>query len=290
MPAAHYIVVSAENSPYMAWQSKLFHYSCVSRTGSIPLIVVHGNDRQDLDGSYGDVIRMGGVICRAGSFRASAAGDSYAPRNTPGTLLSAAELCEDPDALFVLCDPDMIFLRKPAFAQRLSADYTNFMNYTDPRVLAVARRLGVRDEDLLARGASLFCTVPHVVPAAIARPFAETWLDAIDLFPERGYIDSMYAFGLAAVALELDIETTHHVITDYTPEAAAADIDMIHYGYGDAGWNKRDYMTPEQVKGVWWPPATAVEGTVRGAIAAQLREARAYYDQGRISEGESTVR
>lgn len=277
MSPAFYIIVSAENSPYMAWQAKLFHFSCVSRTGAVPLIFVHGTEHRDLDPSYQDVLRSGGAVCRAGSFRASAAGDSYAPRNTPGTLLSAAEFCEDPDALFVLCDPDMLFVRRPTFARRLSGDYTNFMNFGEPPVVAAAERLGITPELLAARAASLFCAVPHVVPAAIARPFAETWLDAIDAFPRRGYIDSMYAFGLAVLALGMEIEITHHVITDFAPDAPAT-TDMIHYGYGDARWNKRDYMSPEQVARVWTPPPAADESSVYAEIARQLREAHAYYE------------
>lgn len=275
MTPAHYIVVSAENNPYMGWQAKLFHYSCVSRTGAVPLTVVHGDSRRELDTSFQDVARVGGAVCRAGSFRTSAAGDAYAPRNTPGTLLSAAELCEDPAALFVLCDPDMVFVRTPAFAQRLSGDATNFMDYSDPRVLDVARRLGITEAQLIARGMSLHCAVPHVVPAAIARPLAETWLDAIDLFPTRGYIDSMYAFGIAAVALELEIEVTTHVITDYASDAVA-DADLIHYGYGDARWNKRDYMTPEAIDRVWKPPFVS-DRTVYGEITRQLRGASEFY-------------
>jgi len=278
MSPAFYIIVSAENTPYMAWQAKLFHFSCVSRTSAVPLIFVHGGAARELDPSYADVVRMGGVVCRAGSFRASPAGDSYAARNTPGTLLSAAELCEDPDALFVLCDPDMLFVRSPTFARRLSADATNFMDYSEPAVLGAAERLGISGEELVARNSTLQCAVPHVIPAVIARPFAETWLDAIDVFPKRGYIDSMYAFALAALSLQLDIEITRHVITDYTPDAALCDADMIHYGYGDARWNKRDYMTAEQIERVWDPPPPSGDATVYGEIARQLREAHAYYE------------
>ncbi len=59
------------------------------------------------------------------------------------------------------------------------------------------------------------------------------------------YVDSMYAFVLADVALQLQIEITHHVISDYAPDASAS-ADMIHYGYGDARWSKRGFMTPNR--------------------------------------------
>ena len=276
MSATHYVVVSADNSPYVAWQAKLFHYSCLTRTGATPLIVVHGPVERDLDPGYHDIARMGGVICRAGSYRASSAGGQYAPRNTPGTLLSAADFCESPDALFVLCDPDMIFVRKPDFPSRLSGDHYDYLNYEEPSVQAAARRLGVTPHDLVVRGTSVQCGVPHVVPAAIARPFAETWLDAIDLFPTRGYVDSMYAFGLAATALELDIAITRHMVTNHLPDALA-DADMIHYCYGDARWNKRDFVTREQVERVWSPAPGENVNTVLGELLTQLTEAGDYY-------------
>src|SRR5437762_2752330 len=37
----HLIVVSSENSPYLAWQTKLFYFSCLSRLKLQPLIIVH---------------------------------------------------------------------------------------------------------------------------------------------------------------------------------------------------------------------------------------------------------
>lgn len=278
MPLSVYVVASADNSPYMAWQAKLFHYSCVTYAGMTPLVVVHGSAQRPLLPDYEHIVQTGGVVCRAGSFRESARiGDQYAPRNTPGTLLSAAELCEDPNALLVLCDADMLFLRQPAFPLQLSGDYYNFVGFDEPRVLAAARAFGVTPDALAQRGTSLHCGVPHAVPAVIARPFAETWLDVIDAFPERGYIDSMHAFGIAAAALELEVVSTRHMVTNYVHEAPA-DADMIHYGYGDARWNKRDYVTAEHAGNVWTPPAELMaDGTILGTIVGQLREARAWY-------------
>src|SRR6185436_484904 len=47
MNASHQIVVSAENNPYVAWQCKLFYFSCVTRTSHRPVIIVH-----DLGGEW----------------------------------------------------------------------------------------------------------------------------------------------------------------------------------------------------------------------------------------------
>ena len=279
MPATFYIVAPAENTPYMAWQARLFHYSCVTRVGAAPLIVVHGSAERELHPYFHDIARTGGAVCRAGSFRASAAGDRYAPRNTPGTLLSAAELWEEEaadDACFVLCDADMLFVRRPAFPLALTGDDSNFMDYGDPRVVAAAARLGVSPPELAARAPGLCVSVPHVIPAAIARPFGETWLDAIDLFPTRGYIDSMYAFGLAAIALELEVLTTRLAKTNFEPDAPA-DADMIHYAYGDDRWNKRAFTTPEQIAALWTPAPPPDSPGILGEIVRQLAGAREFY-------------
>ena len=144
---------------------------------------------------------------------------------------------------------------------------------------AAARRLGVRAECLQSAAGFLQSGVPHVVPAAIARPFAETWLEAIDAFDGRGYVDSMYAFGLAAAALELEVVCTQHMITNFDHDRSASDADMIHYGYGDARWDKRCYLRGDQIDRVWSPSIEADDGTVLGAIVQQLREARDWYEQ-----------
>ena len=41
--------------------------------------------------------------------------DDRLPRNTAGTLLHAAEMCADDDFI-VLCDPDLLFVRKVTFS------------------------------------------------------------------------------------------------------------------------------------------------------------------------------
>jgi hypothetical protein len=280
MPPTSYIIVSASNSPYMAWQSKLFHFSCVTRTGAVPLVFVHGGADRPLAGDFHDIAATGGVVVRAPSFAANGRGASYMPRNTPGTLLAACDLCDDPDAAFVLCDPDMIFTRRPSFAPRLSADRYDWMNFGEPRVRSLAERLGLGDEALVAATAGQQGGVPHVVPVALARPIAESWLDVIDALlddsGERGYVDSMYAFGLACAALELPVACTSHMMTDFD-RARPATADMIHYGYGDATWNKRDFTTAEQAAQVWNPPPAHDPSSVWGELSRQLSEAREWY-------------
>ncbi len=81
-----HIVVSAENNPYLAWQCKLFHYSCVSRLEQTPLFVVHERDK-DWRTEFKEIVNIGGKVRAAPSYRAS---NGYSPRNTAGSLLQAA--------------------------------------------------------------------------------------------------------------------------------------------------------------------------------------------------------
>src|SRR3712207_2776362 len=106
------VVVSAENNAYMAWQCKLFHFSCVTRLGATPTFVVHDSG-SDWHPGFRDIVRAGGVVRHAPGYAVTPRGFHYRPRNTPGTLLHAADLCEGADDLIVLCDPDMIFVRAP---------------------------------------------------------------------------------------------------------------------------------------------------------------------------------
>ena len=59
--------------------------------------------------------------------------------------------------------------------------------------------------------------------------------------------------------------------------ARPATADMIHYGYGDALWDKRSYTTAEQAIGVWNPPPAPDPSSIHGELARQLREAGDWY-------------
>ena len=277
MTATYYVIASAEDSAYQAWQSKLFHYSCTTTLGAAPLLFVHGF-RREPHPYWLDIARAGGTVYGAPSYRRSpVTGRDYAPRNAAGTLLHAAELTDREDACFVLCDPDMLFVRAPAFRAVLSGDHYDYMNYALPSVRDAARRLGIDDAYLDAHGASLCCGVPYVIPAPLARPLAEGWLAAIDAFETYDWIDGMYAFGLAAARLGLPVALTRHMVSNATG-AVLGDAPMIHYCYGeDATWTKRRYLADDAVAAVWTPEVDTSSDTVLAEIVRQLRGAREFY-------------
>ncbi len=275
-PARRYrIVVSAENSPYLAWQAKLFHFSCVSRLNHSPIVIVHERGskwRRD----FQELADAGAIVSRAPSYRITSNGDDYLPRNTAGTLLHAAELCSAKDEFIVLCDPDMIFVRQPNFSRNLSGEYWGNMKYDQKQVRRTARKIGVSLEMLDRQKEELCCGVPYVIPVTAAKRFADAWLQAIDAFLPRDWEDQMYAFGLAVVKLGLRVTLTHIVNHNYWPDAMV-DRDVIHYAYGDKRWDKRNYETTRQARKVWSPAVAAQQGTIFAELLSQIREARDFY-------------
>lgn len=269
----HRIVVSAENNSYVGWQCKLFYYSCVTHTAFQPLFVVHATDskwRPD----FHELVKAGALVRCAPTY-ARTPHDRYVPKNTAGTLLHAAEYC-DPDDLIVLCDPDMLFLRSPAFPSCLSGDYYSYLDYDRPTVRSAAECLDIAWDAIFARRESLRCGVPYVVPVEQARPLAHAWLAAVDAFPPRRWEDVMYAFGLATVRLGLSVTLTRIMEQDHVPQAALAS-DMIHYCMGNHLWDKRSFFLEEEAPKVWHSAIRPERNTILGEILAQIEQARQFF-------------
>ena len=276
MTNEHQIVVSVENTAYMAWQAKLFYFSCVTRLNHSPIFFVHEADPEWHPDFY-ELAKAGGRVRRAPSYRANAHGEVYQPRNTAGTLLHAAALLAGREEFIVLCDPDMIFARRPEFPATLSGDRYAYKSYDQEAIRVAGRSLGIGAQALAELTSEACFGVPYVIPAACARPLAEGWLEAVDAFPPRQWEDIMYAFGLAAARLGLPVAPSRLTDTNYGPHAPL-DAPVIHYCYGDAEWNKRHYFRKEKAQSVWEPPAAAApRGTILGEIFAQIREAREFY-------------
>ena len=276
MSNQHLIAVSAENNPYMAWQSKLFHFSCLSRLQESPVIVVHETGEELLHRDFQDIVKAGGRVVRAQSYKLSARGDSYRPRNTPGTLLSVVEEFGAQHQFIVLCDPDMIFARGVEFPETLTGDFCSYINFDRDFVEGARRALSIPRSLIDEQKESLRCGVPYVIPVNAARSLGEAWLEAIDAFPARKWEDVMYAFGLAALKLGLKVELTRMAQSNYWPDAILK-MDVVHYCYGDAVWNKRHYFREAQARNVWQPLVETPAGTILGEILKQIGEAEKFY-------------
>ena len=275
MTGRHQIVVSAENNAYIAWQCKLFYFSCVTRTNHQPIIIVHDwGDGWHPD--FYDLAKAGCAVYPASSYRVNKDGYDYAPRNTAGSLIHAAEICAGKNEFIVLCDPDMIFANTPQFPEALSGDFCSYMDYDRDFIPEPKNKLGIERELSDAEKETLRCGVPYVIPISHAPQIGKTWLEAIDLFTSRNWGDIMYAFGLAVTKLGLKVNLTHHVDNNYWPDEKL-NAPIIHYCYGDERWNKRNYCTDQEAPGIWNPPDGAAQGTILGELLAQIREAREFY-------------
>jgi hypothetical protein len=272
------VVISAEASPYMAWQAKLAHYSCRSRLGHVPLIVVHergGTNLPDLD----DITRTGGAVLRAPTYRWTSQGRAYSPRNSAGTLLEAARAVGAEVDTLVLCDPDVVFTRRVRFGRGISAARCGYLNHEEPEVRAAMRGLGMAPSSLAPLGNSLNCGIPYVIPRAMAEPLARAWLDAVDAFETLRWEDLMHAFGLAVVMLGLPLRCRPLADTNYYPDAPVR-APVVHYCYGDERWSKRQFYTAEGAPRVWQADALSSPGSVLGEVLGQLREAARFYGAG----------
>jgi hypothetical protein len=282
------VVISAEASLYMAWQAKLAHYSCLSRLGHAPLIVVHewdGTNLPDLD----DITHSGGAVVRAPTYRWTSQGHSYSPRNSAGTLLEAARAVGPGVDTLVLCDPDVVFTTRVRFGRSLSAARCGYLNHEEPEVRAAMRRLGIPPSSLASLGNSINCGIPYVIPRALAEPLAQAWLDAVDAFETLRWEDLMHAFGLAVVMLGLPLRCKPLADTNYDPDAPVR-APVVHYCYGDERWSKRQFHTAEGAPHVWQANAVSRPGSVLGEVLGQLQEARRFYGaggSGHLAEGAS---
>jgi len=275
MTGKHQIIVSAENNAYIGWQCKLFYFSCVTRMNHQPIIIVH-DWGDDWHPDFYDLAKAGCTLYPAPSYRVNKDGYDYAPRNTAGSLIHAAEICAGNNEFIVLCDTDMIFARPAEFPGVLSGDFITYMNYDRDFVSDALRELGMNREQLEPQKDSLRCGVPYVIPITEAHALGTTWLEAVEAFPPRRWEDIMYAFGLAVVKLGLKLNVTHLSNHNYWPgEKVSA--PMIHYTYGDERWTKRKFFRDEQVRELWSSTLDAPAGTILGEILGQIREAREFY-------------
>lgn len=271
----HQVVVSAENNAYTAWQAKLLHYSCLTRLGQSPFVFAHG-EGGDLHVDYLDVSRAGGNVVRAPSYKVTRHGDEYAPRNTPGTLREAAKLLRDRCDYFVLCDPDMVFVRPPDLPEQLSGDFYSYLDYSEEYVRDAGSRIGVGSRAIDRAKERLRCGVPHVVPSAMAGELADVWLTAIDAFTPRHWTDSMYAFGLAALKMGVDVALTRFVAPN-SRSAMPPGASVIHYYALDDAWDKRNYTSDAQIRGLWEDRPEAPPGSTLGELSRQIEQAGAFY-------------
>lgn len=274
------IVVSSENSSYMAWQTQLFCFSALTRLGKQSTVVVH-RATGPLCKEFEVVKKWGCSVIEAPQFRVHPRGE-YPARNEPGSLLTIATHPEFREGYVLFCEPDMLFAKCPLYLGKLCGEYYHYLDYSQERFRVVARKFGIEDAvETLNRTSKI--GVPYLIPGQLVARIAQRWLEVLDLFEEFEWIDIMYAFGIALTMENLSAEITR-LMADNRDPLSKLKQSIVHYCYGDARWNKRSYYT----SGSPLDPATRVpstkglSGTVLGEILRQIRQASACTQYPRI--------
>lgn len=291
------IVASTQNNPYMEWQAMLFHFSCLQHMGQAPIVVVHKNDEPLLSG-FQLIQELGGNVQTAPDY-SRADGIEYLPRNTAATLHCAESEAE----YLVLCDPDIVFLRRMPLedyvltGRQVTFDELTYLHLDEdeygPIMEQVAPSAGVPIESL--RRAPINGGVPHIIPTSLKAALSEDWLACMNLFPSNDpdassasgslpwqpWLTTMWALVLAVHRLSLEPVLTRFCLTNHNGHRPFAEMScdgpmLIHYCYGDEGFDKRRYMSERAARRHVWN-ATAVAGTIHGAVCTQLSAARQYY-------------
>ncbi len=293
-------VISVENRPYLLWQAMLFHYSCLKHQGQAPLIVVHKGDEPLLEG-FDSIARSGGRIQTAPNFR-DVDHVVYPPRNEPAAL----QYVECDTDYIMLCEPDMVFLEPLSLEgielnqSRVSFDRVGYLEADreeyQPALDEVCRRADIDPQAL--RTHPINGGVPHILPNHLKNQLSQQWLYGIELFakysleaPTAGksppaepgihWVAMMWAIVLAVHRLKL-----HPVMTQLCllnshghsplPPPSPSGPKIIHYCYGDEGFNKRDFTDAHSAMHRVWN-VLPDDGSINGAIRGQLREAREFY-------------
>lgn len=267
------IVVSAENSPYIAWQTQLFCFSALTRLGRRPTVVVH-RSAAHLLAEFETIKNWGCPVIEAPQFRIHSKGD-YPPRNEPGSLLTLAGLPEFKPDHVLFCEPDMLFVKPPNYTAELSGEHYTYLDYTQKRICDVAHKFGMV-HCLRELNQTSAIGVPYIIPTSVLPKIARRWMEVLDCFEELKWIDIMYAFGLSLVVEGLAAKTTHFMTDNYDP-LKRLDHNIIHYCYGDWRWNKRAFQDGRSpLASAPTPSRKGLTGSVLGEILSQIGQARGY--------------
>jgi hypothetical protein len=266
------IVVSAENSPYMAWQIALFCYSALTNAAAKvkPIVVVHGPPEPLLP-AFRLVHAAGCHVVRAKQYWGLPGRREYRPGNTIMTLLAALRHLQCDHML--LCDPDMIFNRPPVYDYPFCADEYDYMDYTQDPVRAAIERARLPESAARELTENSRFGVPYLIPAVSGARIGLRWLQVMDFFSEPRWEDVMYAFGIAAMAEGLAVRRTRFVEHNLRPMNPSVK-EMIHYCYGDKTWSKRKFCPLRELGGIQAPL-----GSIMGQIINQLSLSAEYFSE-----------
>lgn len=270
------IVVSSENTPYLAWQTQLFCYSALSRLQKYPTVIVHGT-ADPLRHEFRALSTCGFRVERAPSFSAHPRA-FYPARNEVGSLWFLANTLPWDSPYLLFCEPDMLFTSSPTYHGELAAEHYSYLDYSQPRIMSVARKFNVGHEIHRANKTKKV-GVPYLLPGRCLGRVANRWLEVLDTFDDVTWIDIMYAFGICLMVERLEVAQTELVQDNHLPLAPLS-ASIIHYCYGDFIWDKRRFMGSQS-------PLDASSrcrvfggpGTVLRELVTQINEAKTFFQR-----------
>jgi len=287
------LVVSAENSDYMAWQCMVLHHSSLAHLGHAPIFVVHGDEAELVDG-FGRIAAAGGRIQRAPNFRHG--GEiMYAPRNQMKTV----ELVATDKPWLVLCDADMIFLDRVDFGalihgvdeETIVLDRIPFLVVHDENRKIIEEVCGEaaisveRVEDQPISGAT-----PYLVATSARGRLCEAWEPLMEAYLRTSYlhyggyepgvwISSMWGLVLAMHSLGLEAKLVDLCVhTEDDPIVDPALTPILHYSYPNEAFNKRRYNASDRFGELW--EVRGVAGHTSGAVCDAIRQAGQWFQVG----------
>jgi hypothetical protein len=273
MSADFEIMLSSENSQYMAWQTLVFCHSALLNLNRMPTVIVHQTG-EPLRDEFAFLAEIGVKLVLAKSYK-EIKDIQYPPRNEPGSLLTIATQNLVSSNYFLFCEPDMIFCRCPKYELTFSGEFYRYLDYREPRVQRVIKSYGIENRtDFLNDQRKI--GVPYLIPTAVVGQLSSRWMEVLDRFDTYGWIDIMYAFGIATVLDSLDPVVTHAMDHNFDPNAPSMR-DLIHYCYGNSNWDKRMFIK----SGPWDDSDTILTNapTIHSEILRQISETRKWLNR-----------
>jgi hypothetical protein len=118
--------------------------------------------------------------------------------------------------------------------------------------------------------------VPYLIPVQYIKRLAARWIEVLDTFEELQWVDIMYAFGMAVVRENLDVNVTHMMCDNYRSTRPLR--SFVHYCHGDAVWSKRTFKHSSPLDLPLEALSLGMPGTVLGEIMTQMRQAKHYFN------------
>jgi len=284
------IVLSAENNDFMAWQCLVFHHSCITKVGKAPIVVVHGDEPELVDG-FTWLAQAGGRIQRAPNFRHYGK-LMYAPWNQ----LKTVELVQSDEPWLVFADTDMVFLDEVDFdplladldERTISLDHIAFLVVHDENRSLVAEGCAHAGIDLSRMESNpVNGATPYLMANSLRNELCAAWEPFTRHYLEAAYehhggydpgvwVSLMWGFALAIHHLDLEFVLSNLCVhTFQDPQIAADERPILHYSYGNDAFNKRRFHTRDRYDELWH--VVGQPGHTSGAACDAIRAAGTHF-------------